>query len=182
MNLTSNPVVGRNIVRSFIVFGCIVGLVAILVIPAILGTSEPVNYSCVVDIETLGVQSTDLCSLVPEAVRQNNNVVVTGGLATYLGVIRIKGDKTVYYNVLTSGQQLDTIVKTPGPILYFEKFGYFWWMFGGVLLVPLLSIFFRIGKKLLQEKRRAADRRERQEQIQQRKGDEKELGFETVRI
>jgi hypothetical protein len=185
---TADPVKGRKIVKSIIVVCCVVAAMVVLVLQAVLwAPAEPVVTKCSVDTVALGVLSEDLCNLVPEAIRQRNNVVVTGGFDTFPSIIRIKDvPNTVYYNLLTPQQQINTLVKTSGIRRTFEKYGFFGGMLGGVILVFLLSVFFRIGKKILQERKRAIARQVRQEQIRQRapsdKRDIRELNLDSVQI
>jgi hypothetical protein len=179
---TSDPVKGRKILKSIIVVGTIIAAMVVLILQVIWWSpAEPVIYNCTVDTVMLGIQSTDLCNIVPEAVRQKNNVVVTGGMTTFSAVMRVKDvPDTVYYNLLTPAQQIDTLVKIPGPIRSFEKYGFFGGMLAGALLVPLLYIFFRIGKRVAQERKRAFARQERQGRIQQKGSQEqRELNFDV---
>jgi hypothetical protein len=174
---------GRETVMIIIVVFLIVAAFALLVARAVFwNPAEPVVYGCWVDTAVLGVPSVDLCGLVPEAMRQKSNVVVTGGMSTFSTIIKIKDvQDTVFYNVLTPQQQIDTLVRTPAIVRSFEKYGFFGGALGGVILVLLLLVFFRLGKKVLQERKRAVVRRGRQEQVQQRKSSEKkELNFDSV--
>ncbi len=137
-----------------------------------------VTYTCQVDTEALGFQSTDLCGLVPESVRQRSNVVVTGGYYSYPTTFEMKDiPDTVFYNVLTSQQQMSPLVGTPKIIQSLNRFGFFGGVLGGLILVPILMGIFRLVKKISQERQRSNVRKERKDQVQQRQPGKQELDF-----
>jgi hypothetical protein len=137
-----------------------------------------VTYKCQVDTEALGSQSADLCNLVPESIRKGSNVVVTGGYYSYPTVFELKDiPDTVFYNVLTSQQQIGPLVNTPKVIQFLNRFGFFGGVLGGLILVPILMGIFRLVKKISQERQRSNVRKERKDQVQQRQSGKQELDF-----
>jgi len=159
--LTTNPEKGRKILRIIIIVPVILVSLVFVIWGVIQGAKKQVVYTCTVDTMTLGQPLEDLCQLVPEGIRLRNNVLVTGGMATYPGVIKIKDDPTVYYNLLTPAEQINTLVKTPGPIRFFEKFGFYWGVLGGMVLIPVFIGLYRLVRKLMGERKRFLMRQER---------------------
>jgi hypothetical protein len=150
---------GRRLLAWIIIVPMIILAIALGVWGVIDSTQKPPVYSCAVDTATIGPQTVDLCSLVPQGVRERSNVVVTTGMAKYAGIINNKDVHITFYNVLTAADQIDTIVKTPGPIRFFAKFGFYWGYLGGIASVPVFYGFLLITKKMIQ-KRRTSPRRQ----------------------
>jgi hypothetical protein len=151
--LTSDRGAGRKIIAWILIVSMAILAIAILVWVMIASTRTTPTYSCAVD-SLLG-QQPDLCSIVPEGVRERSNVMVTTGFANYPGIVRLEGIDITYYNVLTAQDQLVDIVKTPGPIRFFEKFGFFWGLLGGMILSPTLYGLILMVNKISQKRRQS---------------------------
>jgi len=104
-------------------------------------------YTCQVDTQALGMQPVDLCALFPESIRQGDNVVVTGGFDKSASIMRLKAvPNTVYYNVLTSAQQVEHLVITPEMILNIEKHGFLGVWLSGVISLATVLLLFNLGR------------------------------------
>lgn len=162
---TSDPVQGRKIVKSIIVICLCVAAVVILILQAVLWTpKEPVANRCVVDTAALGAQPVDLCSMVPDSIRERGNVVVTGGITTFPTTVRMEEDpNTVYYAILTSWQQVKHLVDTPPIVRFFERYGFFGGLLSGVVLVPVLILLFKLAKAIRTAVGRENKRKERRQ-------------------
>lgn len=155
--------VKRNWGKLIAVFSVILLVVAAIV--AIKVASQPEqSYKCFVDTDALGVQPVDLCSLVPESVRQHDNIVITGGITKFPTAVRIEGvPNTVYYAVLTGWQQINNLVQTPRAIRYFQRFGFFGGLLAGIILVPVTILLFRLGRVTYRAKIREDKRKEKRQ-------------------
>lgn len=140
----------KQLLKVFIIGAIIVAAIAVLLLWAVLwAPKEPVAYQCVVDTAALGEQPVDLCAMIPEKVRERGNVVITGGITTFPTTVRTKENPdTVYYATLTSWQQVKHLVDTPPLVRFFERFGFFWGLLSGAVLVPVSILLFKLAKAI----------------------------------